>query len=187
MADKDMRKLIVTILKEIKMLEDKIEDIAYAAKYTGEVATSSISESLREVIKFSEDSTKKILDNMDKIYENSKLIEGFLKDLASLDLEAKYKDKLTLIKEKNDENKIFLSKAYELFSFQDLSSQQLNQVIKLLEDTKNKLIELAELSIENLNLPEDKKSEAVGKVHELLSGDRINQDEVDELLKELGL
>ncbi|MEW6656319.1 MAG: chemotaxis protein CheZ [Aquificota bacterium] len=183
----DVRKIISAILDEIKVLGSKIESITSTIKYTGEVATPTISESLKEVIRYSEDSTKKILDNIDKISKNSNDIKDIVEDLINLDVESSVKWRLNLIKVKNDENLSLLLRVYELFSFQDLSSQQIYEVINLLEETKRKLIELIELSIESSGLPEDKKSQAVGKVHELISGNRISQEEVDEILKELGL
>lgn len=183
----NVKRIITAILDEIKTLEEKIEGITHAIRYAGEVATPTISESLREVIKYSEDSVRKILDNIDKISENSNDIRNIMEELIKLNIESSIKEKLSLVKTKNDENSMLLLRIYELFSFQDLSNQQIYEVIKLLEETKKKLIELVELSIESSGLPEDKKSRAVGKVHELLSGSRISQQEVDEILKELGL
>lgn len=76
---------------------------------------------------------------------------------------------------------------YELFSFQDLSAQQIKEVINILEDTKKNLLAIAVSSIESSDLPDESKERAKGKVHELLSGDRIFQEDVDKLLEELGL
>jgi len=41
-----------------------------------------------------------------------------------------------------------LIKVYELFSFQDLSSQQIKEVINILEETKKHLLGIAVASIE---------------------------------------
>ncbi len=183
----NVKKIIATILNEIKTLEDKLEGIVSAIRYTEEVVTPTVSESLREVVKYSEDSVRKILDNIDKISQNSKDISGIIEDLLKLDIDSSVRWRLNLIKIKNNENLSLLIKIYELFSFQDLSNQQIYEVIKLLEETKKKLIELAEISIESTDIPEDKKIKAIGKVHELISGSRISQEEVDEILKELGL
>lgn len=94
----DVRKIISAILDEIKVLGSKIESITSTIKYTGEVATPTISESLKEVIRYSEDSTKKILDNIDKISKNSNDIKDIVEDLINLDVESSVKWRLNLIK-----------------------------------------------------------------------------------------
>ncbi|MEJ5173382.1 MAG: protein phosphatase CheZ [Hydrogenothermaceae bacterium] len=183
----EIKKILSTILNEAKVLEEKIEQIGTAAKHTGEVVAPSATESLREVIKFTEESANKIIQQIDKVEQNCHEIDKTVEDLLSLNPINSIREKLSLIKEKNQENMNILIKVYELFSFQDLSAQQIKEVINILEDTKKKLLAIAVSSIESSDLPQETKEAAKGKVHELLSGDRIFQEDVDKLLEELGL
>lgn len=183
----EIKKILSTIFNEAKILEEKIDQISQVAKHTGEVVTPTASESLKEVIRFTEESTNKIMENVDIIEKNSQYIEAAIEELISLVQIDSIKEKLLFIKNKNIENKKIIQKVYELFSFQDLSAQQLKEVINILEDTKKNLLVIAVNSIRSSDLPDDSKEKAVGKVHELLSGDRIFQDDVDRLLEELGI
>lgn len=183
----DIKKILSSILNEAKVLEEKIEQISKTAKHTGEVVAPSASESLREVIKFTEESTNKIIEQIDKVEQNCKDIDKIVEELLSLSPITSIKEKLYFIKDKNAENMNTLLRVYELFSFQDLSAQQIKEVIDILEDTKKNLLAIAVSSIESSNLSEENKEKAKGKVHELLSGDRIFQEDVDKLLEELGL
>lgn len=183
----DLKQIVKSILEEVKTLEEKIEDTIKVATHTSEVVTPTATESLLEVIKFSEDSTNKIIGQIDIVEENCKVIDRTVDELISLNPVNSIKDKLNLIKDKNTENMRVLLKVYEMFSFQDLMAQQIKEVINILEDTKKNLLKFAAVSIEMSNIPEDEKKKAVGKVHELITGDRISQDDVDKLLEELGL
>ncbi|MEZ0323814.1 MAG: protein phosphatase CheZ [Hydrogenothermaceae bacterium] len=183
----DVKKILSSILNEAKALEEKIEQISATAKHTGEMVAPSASESLMEVIKFTEESANKIIQQIDKVEQNCHDIDKTVEELLSLNPINSIKEKLNLIKEKNRENMDILIKVYELFSFQDLSAQQIKEVINILEETKKQLLALAVNSIESSDLPQETKEIAKGKVHELLSGDRIFQEDVDKLLEELGL
>lgn len=183
----DIKKILSTILNEAKALEEKMESISLTAKHTGEVIAPTASESLREVIKFTEESANKIIQQIDKVEQNCHEIDKVVNELLTLNPINSIKEKLSFIKDKNAENMQTLIKVYELFSFQDLSAQQIKEVINILEDTKKNLLAIAMSSIESSNLPQESKEKAKGKVHELLSGDRIFQEDVDKLLEELGL
>jgi chemotaxis protein CheZ len=96
-------------------------------------------------------------------------------------------DRLEEIREKNRENINKLLEIYTLMSFQDLSSQQLEKVIESLENLKKSIIKLVASSIESMDLEKEQKEKISGKVTELLTGDRVSQEDVDDLLKQLGL
>lgn len=183
----DLKKVIKSILEEVKTLEEKIEETVKVATHTGEVITPTAAESLREVIKFSEERTNEIINQIDKVEENCKVIDITIDDLLNLNPINSIKEKLNIIKQKNMENINILIKVYEMFSFQDLMAQQIKEVVNILEETKKNLLKFAATSIEMSDLPETEKKKAVGKVHELITGDRINQEDVDKLLEELGL
>ncbi|ACN98679.1 chemotaxis phosphatase, CheZ [Sulfurihydrogenibium azorense Az-Fu1] len=183
----DLKTVIKSILEEVKILEEKIEETAKVATHTTKVITPTATESLREVIKFSEESANNIIQQIDKVEENCKVIDKTVDELLNLNPVSTIKEKLSLIKEKNKDNMNILIKVYELFSFQDLMAQQIKEVINILEETKKNLLKFAATSIEMSSLSEEDKKKAVGKVHEFITGDRINQQDVDKLLEELGL
>lgn len=183
----DVKKILSTILNEAKLLEDKIGQIGAITKHTGEVVAPTASESLREVVEFTEESSNKIIEQIDKVGQNCHEIGKILEELINLNPIKSIKEKLLFIKNKNQENMNILLRVYELFSFQDLSAQQIKEVINILEDAKKNLLAIAVSSIESSNLTTEAKEIAKGKVHELLAGHRIFQDDVDKLLEELGL
>ncbi len=184
----DLKGVIRSIIEEVKTLEQKIEETTRKAMEITNVVTPSTTESLREVIEFTEESSNKIISEIDKVEENCKIIDKEVNDLLNLNPVNSIKKKLEVIRDKNAENMQILLKVYELFSFQDLSAQQIKEVINILEETKKHLLNLAIASIEaSQELSEDEKKVVSGKVHEFLTGDRIFQEDVDKLLEELGL
>jgi chemotaxis protein CheZ len=184
----DLKQVIRTILEEVKTLEEKIDETTRKAQEITQIVEPSATESLKEVIKFTEESSNKIISEIDKVEENCKIIDKEVSELLALNPTNSIKEKLGIIKEKNTENMNILIKVYELFSFQDLSSQQIKEVINILEETKKHLLGIAMASIEaSGELSKEQKEVISGKVHELLTGDRIFQEDVDKLLEELGL
>lgn len=184
----DLKNVIKSIIEEVKTLEQKIDETTKKAIEISNVVTPSTTESLKEVIKFTEESSNKIIAKIDKVEENCKIIDKEVNVLLQLNPLDSIKTKLETIRDKNAENMKILLEVYELFSFQDLSAQQIKEVINILEETKKHLLNLAVTSIEaSQNLTEDEKKVVSGKVHELLTGDRIFQEDVDKLLEELGL
>ncbi|MGC9006612.1 MAG: protein phosphatase CheZ [Sulfurihydrogenibium sp.] len=183
----ELKNVIKTILQEVKNLEEKIEETSKVATYTSQVVTPTATESLREVIKFSEENTNKIISMIDMVETNSKFIDSILREILEKDIDPTIREKLNAVKEKNDENMKILIKVYEMFSFQDLAAQQIKDVINILEEAKKSLLKFATTSIEMSNLSEEDKKKAIGKVHEFITGNRIFQEDVDKLLSELGL
>jgi chemotaxis protein CheZ len=183
----DLKKVVKSILEEVKVLEEKIEETTNIATKTTQFLTPTATESLKEVIKFSEESANNIIQQIDKVEENCKTIDKTVDELLKLNPTKTVKEKLNIIKDKNSENMNILLRVYELFSFQDLAAQQIKEVINILEETKKNLLNFAATSIEMSSMSEEEKKKAVGKVHELITGDRINQEDVDKLLEDLGL
>ncbi|MCX7739124.1 MAG: chemotaxis protein CheZ [Hydrogenothermaceae bacterium] len=132
----DIKNILSTILNEAKLLEDKIGQIGAITKHTGEVVVPTASESLREVVKFTEESSNKIIEQIDKVEQNCHEIGKILDELINLNPINSIKEKLFFVKNKNQENMNILLKVYELFSFQDLSARQIKEVINILEDIK---------------------------------------------------
>jgi chemotaxis protein CheZ len=186
MAIEDLKELVKQLLEEIRKMEVKIEEVSKPLEETSS-ALPMASASLEDVIRYTEQAVHQIIDALNQINENSQVIEKDVEFLLRFSPVRSIQDRLEEIKEKNRENINKLLEIYTLMSFQDLSSQQLKNVIEFLEKLKRGIIKLVASSIESMGLEKEKKEKISGKVTELLTGDRISQEDVDELLKQLGL
>ncbi len=186
MAIEDIKELIRQLLEEIRSMEVKIEEVSKPLEETSSTLPMA-SASLEDVISYTEQAVHQIMDALNQVNENSKIIEKDVEFLLKFSPVRSIQDKLEEIREKNRDSMNKLLEIYTLMSFQDLSSQQLRKVIESLENLKRSIIKLVATSIENMNLEKEQKERISGKVTELLTGDRVSQDDVDELLKQLGL
>ncbi|GAB6072367.1 protein phosphatase CheZ [Venenivibrio stagnispumantis] len=182
----DIKKELDELVKKIKELEGKIEENTKPIEEASSFLPSA-ADSLRDVMKFTEQKTKEIIDILDLVEENNKVINQTVKELLSLNPIEPIKSKLELIKEKNEDNMNQILLVYTTLSFQDLSAQQIKNVIEALEDIKKILIKIIISSIEAGSLHVENKDKVIGKATEMLTGDRIFQEDVDNILKELGL
>jgi chemotaxis protein CheZ len=186
MAIEDLKELVKQLLEEIRSMEVKIEEVSKPLEETSS-ALPMASASLEDVIHYTEQAVHQIMDALNQINENSQVIENDVEFLLRFSPVRSIQDRLEEIREKNRENINKLLEIYTLMSFQDLSSQQLKKVIESLENLKKSIIKLVASSIESMGLEKEQKERISGKVTELLTGDRVSQEDVDDLLKQLGL
>jgi len=186
MAMEDLKELVKQLLEELKKLEGKVEEVAKPLEETSN-ALPMASASLQDVIQYTEQAVHQMMEALNEINQNSQVIERNVEFLLKFSPIRSIQDRLEEIRDKNRDNINKLLGIFTLMSFQDLSSQQLKKVIEALENLKRNIIRIVATSVNSLNLEEEKKEKLTGKVTEILTGDRINQEDVDELLKELGL
>jgi len=186
MGVNDLNDIIKQLLEEIKNLETKVEDIKAPIEETSDLLPSA-SASLQDVIEFTEKSTHQIMSLLDAIEANSKKIDEDISNLLKLKPTKTINGILEEIKSLNQDNLNKLIEIYTAMSFQDITAQQIKKVIQAIEDTKRRLLQMVVSSIEASEKDETTKEKIIGKATEILTGDRINQDDVDELLKEFGL
>jgi len=65
----DLKQVIRTIIEEVKTLEEKIDETTRKAQEITQIVGPSATESLKEVIKFTEESSNKIISEIDKVEE----------------------------------------------------------------------------------------------------------------------
>ncbi len=184
---KDFESLIKELLESVKTLEETLEKAKKPIETSSEMIPQT-AENIRDVMVFLEDTSHKIMNHLENINENSKVIQEDVDFLLSLNPTSKIKDKLIDIKEKNDKNLSILLDLFSLMSFHDLAGQQLKLVISALENIKENLINVIVSKVAEERKLEEKEVEKLkGKVTELLTQDRVSQDDVDKLLEEYGL
>ncbi len=186
MSENNLSGIIKQLLEEIRNLETKVEEVAKPIEESSKTIPSA-ADSLRDVIAYTEKSAHEVMSILDIMEKNSQIIKENVEFLLNLNPFNTIKEKLLIIKEKNDDNLSKFLDLYSAMSFQDLTSQQIKKVIEALEDTKKRLLMIVMNSINKEDISEEKKEKIIGKATEILTGDRINQDDVDALLAEFGL
>ncbi len=186
MGVEDLNNIVRQLLEEIKNLETKVEDIKAPIEETSNLLPSA-SASLQDVITFTEQSTHKVMSLLDEIEKNSQKIDEDINTLLKFGPTKTINNLLEDIKSLNQDNMSKIIEIYTTMSFQDITAQQIKKVIQAIEDTKRRLLQMVVSSIEQSSKDEELKEKIVGKATEILTGDRINQDDVDDLLKEFGL
>ena len=178
------------ILYELKSLLNILEQFHQELENLslGKVGFKEAYSQLEKAIKESEESTKRLIDVINK---NLKRIKKINQDLDEI-LEhgaCKHitkivrKDKREISKLKND-----FTESLTLFSFQDISSQRILKVKKFLQDLERSILRLMiAVGIEDESIPEEKKKEIEKKLEELKWKEEVTQEDVDEILKEMGL
>ena len=163
-----------------------MEDIKAPIEETSNLLPS-VSGSLEDVIAFTEQSTHNIMSLLDNIERNSNKIGENIETLLKFNPTKTITSLLTDTKQLNQDNLNKLVEIYTAMSFQDITAQQIKRVIQAIEDTKRRLLQMVVSSIELSPDNTETKEKIIGKATELLTGDRISQDDVDDLLKEFGL
>jgi len=185
-----MHKKESLILHELKTLVNILEQFHKELENLslGKVGFKEAYSQLDTAIKESEESTRKLIDIINKSLKKLKTIS---KDLDEVLDHGACKHVIKIIrKDKKDINKLEsnLTQSLALFSFQDISSQRILKVKKFLQDLEKSIIRLMiAVGIEDGNLPEEKKREIEKKLEELEWKKEVNQEDVDEILKEMGL
>ncbi len=186
MAVNDMNNIIRQLLEEIKNLESKVDEIKAPIEETSTILPSA-TESLQDVIEFTEKSTHTVMGLLDQVEKNSQKIEEDVDALLTFGPTKTIDIILQEMKSLNQDNLNKILEIYTAMSFQDITAQQIKKVIQAIEDTKRRLLQMVVSSIEQTSDNEEVKEKIIGKATEILTGDRINQDDVDDLLKEFGL
>jgi chemotaxis protein CheZ len=186
MGVNDLSNIVRQLLEEIRNLENKVEDIKTPIEETSDLLPSA-SASLQDVIEFTEKSTHSVMTLLDAIETNSKKIDEDVDTLLKFNPTKSINAILEDIKHLNQDNMNKIIEIYTAMSFQDITAQQIKKVIQAIEDTKRRLLQMVVSSIEATEKDETTKEKIIGKATEILTGDRIDQNDVDDLLKEFGL
>ncbi len=182
----DIKELVKSLISEVKTLEDKIEEIVKPLEETSTILPGA-SGSLEDVIRFTEQSVHQIMNTLEQVNQNIKVIDENVGYLLSLSPTQSIAERLWTIKEKNQENASKVMEVITLMSFQDISSQQIRKVIEVIENVKRTIVKMVISSVDTAIVDQEEKQRIVSKATEMLTGDRIFQEDVDALLKELGL
>ena len=172
-----------TLLNILEQFHQELENLSL-----GKVGFKEAYSQLDKAIKESEESTKKLIDIINK---NLKRVKKVHQDLDEVLAHGACKHVTKIIrKDKKEINKIEddLTESLTLFSFQDISSQRILKVKKFLQDLEKSILRLMiAVGIEDESIPEEKKKEIEKKLEELEWKKEVNQEDVDEILKEMGL
>ncbi|MCS7307581.1 MAG: protein phosphatase CheZ [Aquificaceae bacterium] len=186
MAMQDMKNLVRELLNEVVNLEIKLEEVAKPLEESSNTLPMA-SGSLEDVIKFTEQSVHEIMGLLNNMMEDASRMQEEVDFLLSLNPVSSIKTRLENIKNTSVNISNLLLQIITLMSFQDLASQQIKKVIQVLEDLKKTILKIIVSSVEASGLSIEQKEKIVGKATEMLTGDRIFQEDVDKLLEELGL
>ncbi len=184
---KELEGIIRELINNVKELESVIEGIKKPVTESSQLLPET-AKNIEDVMVFLEQTSHTIMNLLEQINKNSNQIKEDVEFLLSLSPIPKVREKLETIKSKNEENINILMELYTHMSFHDLAGQQLKTVIQVLEKIKSTLLDIiVSQVVAGKELKEEEVSGIKGKVSELLSQDRINQDDVDKLLEEFGL
>ncbi len=184
---KELDEIIKELLTNVKELEGVIENIKKPVSESSQLLPET-AKNIEDVMLFLEQTSHTIMNLLEKINENSNKIQEDVDFLLSLNPVSKVKERLESIKRRNEENINTLLELYSHMSFHDLAGQQLKTVLDVLEKIKSALLDIIVSQVTaGKNLKEEEVSGIKGKVSELLSQDRISQEDVDKLLEEFGL
>lgn len=186
MAMEDLRALVRDLLEEVKSLEGKLDEVIQPLQESSN-AIPSASGSLEDVIRFTESSVHQIMSILNSLMEEVNKINEEVEFLLNLNPVSSIRARLESIKERALNLSNMILQVITLMSFQDLASQQIKRVIEVLDDLKRTILKIIVSSIEASGLSIEQKEKIVGKATEMLTGDRIFQEDVDQLLEELGL
>lgn len=182
----EVKELVKELLSEIKSLELKLEEVAKPLEESSS-ALPMASGSLEDVIKYTEKSVHEIMGFLNNMMEETSKMQEEVDFLLSLNPVSSIRNRLENIKNISINMSNLLLQVISLMSFQDLASQQIKRVIQVLEDLKKTILKIIVSSVEASGLSLEQKEKIVGKATEMLTGDRIFQEDVDKLLEELGL
>lgn len=184
---KELEGIIKELLENVKELENVIENIKKPVSESSQLLPQT-AKNIEDVMVFLEETSHTIMNLLEKINENSNSIKEDVEFLLSLNPIQKVRERLESIKSKNEDTLNTLLELYTHMSFHDLAGQQLKTVLQLLENLKETLLKVIVSQVTaGKDLDEQKVEGIKGKVSELLSRDRIDQEDVDKLLEEFGL
>ncbi len=184
---KELEEIIKELLENVKELEGVIENIKKPVTESSQLLPET-AKNIEDVMVFLEKTSHNIMNLLEKINENSNKIAEDVDFLLSLNPIPRIRQRIESIKEKNQENINTLLELYTHMSFHDLAGQQLKTVLDVLQRVKETLLDvIVSQVVAGKDLNEEQVQGIKGKVSELLSQDRISQEDVDKLLEEFGL
>ncbi len=184
---KELEEIIKELLENVKELEGVIENIKKPVTESSQLLPET-AKNIEDVMVFLEQTSHAIMNLLEKINENSNKIGEDVDFLLSLNPVPKVRERLESIKTRNQENINILLELYTHMSFHDLAGQQLKTVLDVLQRIKQTLLDvIVSQVVAGKEVNREQMEGIKGKVSELLSQDRINQEDVDKLLEEFGL
>ncbi len=184
---KELEEIIKELIENVRELEGVIEGIKKPVSESSQLIPET-AKNIEDVMVYLEQTSHTIMSLLEVINNNSQEIDKNLQSLLELNPVKSIREKLELIKEKNDENLNKILELYTHLSFHDLAGQQLKLVIEVLEKIKSALLNIIVSHVtRGKDLKEEEVSGIKGKVSQLLSQDRVSQEDVDALLEEFGL
>ncbi len=186
---KDVEAIIKELIENVKELENVIENIKKPVAESSQLLPET-AKSIEDVMVYLEQTSHAIMNLVEKINNNSNKIKEDVEFLLSLNPVSKVKEKLEDIKQKNEENLNIILELYTHMSFHDLAGQQLKTVLNVLDKLRESLVNIIVSQVTasaGKELSEEEITGIKGKVSELLSKERISQEDVDKLLEEFGL
>ncbi len=184
---KELESIIKELIQNVKELENVIENVKKPVAESSQLIPET-AKNIEDVMIFLEETSHKIMNLLEKIQANSDQIQKDVDFLLSLNPVPKVREKIEDIKIRNEDTLNTLLELYTHMSFHDLAGQQLKLVINVLDKIKQTLLDII---VSHVTAGKDLKEEEIttikGKVSELISQDRISQEDVDKLLEEFGL
>ncbi len=184
---KDLEAIIKELIENVKSLESVIEGIKKPVSESSQLIPET-TRNIEDVMAYLEKESHKIMSLLEEINKNSEEIKKDINFLLSLNPVNQIKSRLESVNSKNEENIKKILELYSHLSFHDLAGQQLKLVLELLENIKNALLNVIVSQVaREKDLKKEEISGLKGKVSEILSKDRVSQEDVDALLEEFGL
>ncbi len=184
---KELEDIIKELISNVKELESVIEGIKKPVSESSRLLPET-SKNIEDVMVFLEQTSHTIMNLLERISKNSEEIGKDVDFLLSLNPIPKVREKLESIKSRNQDTQNTLLELYTHMSFHDLAGQQLKLVIEALDRVRNTLLDIIVSHVTaGKDLKEEEATKIKGKVSELLSQDRVSQEDVDKLLEEFGM
>ncbi len=184
---KEVDEIIKELIENVKELERVIEVIKKPVSDSSKLIPET-AKNIEDVVVYLEQTSHSIMSLLEVMNKNSEEIGRDTEYLLSLNPVKSVRERLENIKEKNDDNIQRMLELFSYLSFHDLAGQQLKLVMDVLEKLKDAMLNIIVSQVtRGKELKEEEVSGIRGKVSELLSRDRVSQDDVDALLEEFGL
>ena len=173
------------LIEETKSFLDLIQSYQHelSALRFNEKGIDTVNGHLQKSISESEEAAEKILDNIHRTLENIERVRSLCRhwNQAASDTEAKeLMERLDAIHADTVEN-------LTLMEFQDILVQRLIKSSTLLEELKGRILKLILLLGINENSSEEERQQMEAKLNEIAWEKEVNQNDVDDILKQFGL
>jgi len=170
------------LLQEVKKLLEIIERYKHDVESLGtkREGLKSVNTHIELAIKESEESTKKLIDN---IMEITSIIKDVMEKISHIE-DKQLKDSIT----QELQNVISrLTESLTLLEFQDIVSQRLLKISSFITDLEKEILKILLLFGISEEKSESKKEELKEKLEELEWKKEVSQEDVDDILKQFGM